>query len=106
MAPGRPIGERPSAIEVAERALELIAKLSERIELIESQLGGNEDGGPPAPGPNLLPLKAAAQLTDFSATGLRKRISKAKRNREAPWWIWRISRLLVDLDRCPVRRKV
>jgi hypothetical protein len=106
MAPGRPIGERPSAIELAEPALELISKLAERIELIESRLRANEDGAPPVPGPNLRPLKSAAPLIGFSPSGLRKRMHKAERNREAPWWIWRISMLLVDLDRCPVRRKV
>jgi hypothetical protein len=102
-APAR-IGERPTMREDLDRALALIAALTERIAVIEAARDVDEqlDGAAPAAlPPSCVPIKAAARTVGYSESGLRKCIDRAKITGERPWWHYRRGRLLIDLDHCP-----
>jgi hypothetical protein len=107
-----PIGQRPSAIEVAERALSenatlrgIIATLVTRIEALERKVDGaeGEDARSPArPSlPDWLPFPEAVKVTRFSASGLRRRI---KHHDAGPrWWQWFAGKLFVHIPTAPRR---
>lgn len=108
----RPVGERPSAIEIAQQALaesvaqrRVIAELVARLEALE-RVGADEDGPAPQQLPsNWRPIKRAALAAGYAGeSGIRAAIERAKRNGAKPWWCHRGSRIWVDLDRCPRRR--
>jgi hypothetical protein len=102
----RPVGSRPSAFELAERALAetavlrgVVVELLKRLEALE----GGEDGAAPKPlGSNWQPIKKAAVAAGYaSESGLRAAMKRAQRNGEPPWWRLRGTRIYVDTDRCP-----
>jgi hypothetical protein len=82
----RPIGERPSAYEIAREALTIAQALAERLEAVESKLGGSEDGQAPEPlPPSFLPIGEAAVAAGFaSESGLRAAIKRAQRAGDPP----------------------
>jgi hypothetical protein len=98
----RPLGEDPTAREVAEQALaenaalrEVVAKLIARVEVLEKADDIDEDGPAPRPlPPNWKPLKRAAELSGYSPSALRK--LKSPR-----WWKYDGGRVWVDTEVCP-----
>jgi hypothetical protein len=109
---GRPVGQRLSAIEVAERALAenmalrgMIGELVGRLEVLEAKAAGTdgEDARSPArPSPlEWLPFPEAVKVTGFSASGLRRRI---KHHSNGPrWWRWYAGKLFVHIPTAPRR---
>jgi hypothetical protein len=93
---------------MAERVLQLEHRLAEalaRIAGLEEARDADDqvDGPAPAALPSSwVPLKAACAVAGFSPSGLRKRIAT---HQDGPrWWMYRGSRLLIDVATCP--RKV
>jgi hypothetical protein len=82
----RPVGERPSAFEIAQKALEENAALRAafttmvaRIEILERHAGGAGDDGhalPPLDPDRWKPIKEAAAILGYSQSGLRKFIRR------------------------------
>jgi hypothetical protein len=92
-------GSQPTA-ERLDRALELIAALTGRIEVLEAKAGDGEDGErPPALPPSWAPLKRAASITGYSSSMLRKLNDGGR----ASWWQYRAGRIWIDLSHCPRR---
>jgi hypothetical protein len=109
MTATRTVGSRPSAFELAERALAetavlrgVVIELGKRIETLEGARVG-EDGATPKPlGPNWAPIKKAAITAGYAGeSGLRAAIKRAQRNGEPAWWCLRGPRTYIDTDRCP-----
>jgi hypothetical protein len=96
------LGTTPTLREDLDRALDLIAVLTERIAVLESARDVDDaiDGTAPEPLPaSWVPIKAAAPQVGYSEAGLRKAI---KRHAGGPrWWRYLCGRLFVDVDRCP-----
>lgn len=105
MTTARQFGGAPTTAERLDRALELIAALSLRIEALEEKVADadGEDGPAPKPLPsNWRPIRQAAAAAGYAGeSSIRKAIERAKRDGERPWWCYRGSRTWVDLDRCP-----
>jgi hypothetical protein len=100
-APQR-LGERPTLREDLDRALDLIAALTERVAVLESARDVDEqiDGAAPAAlPPSWKPLKQAAAETGYSASGLRK-------IRAPQWWKYVAGRVWVDTATCPRKASV
>jgi hypothetical protein len=97
------LGTVPSLREDLDRALALIAALTERIEVLESarDVDDQVDGPTPTPlPPNWKPIKAAAALVGYSESALRK----ASKGGRAVWWQARGCRIWINTDLCPRRR--
>lgn len=96
----RRLGTTPTMREDLDRALGLIAALTERIATLEAR--GDADDAVDGPGPqplppNWAPLKQAAAISGFSESGLRKL-------RAPHWWKYVAGRVWVDTAVCPRRR--
>lgn len=103
MTTARQFGSSPTTAERLDRALELIAALSLRIEALEEKAGvEDEDARSPArpSPPEWLPFPAAVKVTGFSASGLRRRI---KHHSGARWWRWYAGKLFVHVPTAPHR---
>lgn len=97
------LGTTPTMREDLDRALALIAALTERIAAIEAKGDADDhlDGPAPQPlPPNWKPIKVASALVGYSESALRK----ASKGGRAVWWQARGCRIWIDTDRCP--RKV
>jgi hypothetical protein len=95
------LGTAPTMREDLDRALALVAALSERVSVLEAarDVDDQVDGPAPAPlPPNWKPIKLAAPIVGYSESGLRKAI---RRHRAARWWRYDRGRLFVDIDHCP-----
>jgi hypothetical protein len=100
-APPR-LGATPTLREDLDRALGLIAALTERIVALEAGRDADDqvDGPAPAPlPPNWVPLKRAVEISGYSASALRK--LKSPR-----WWKYDAGRVRVDVDACPRKAAV
>jgi hypothetical protein len=94
------LGTVPALREDLDRALTLIAALTERIEVLESARDVDDQVDGPAPQPlppNWKPIKAAAAVVGYSESALRK----ASKGGRAVWWQTRGCRIWIDTDRCP-----
>jgi hypothetical protein len=109
----RPVGERPSALEVAQKALDenaalrsVITQLVWRLEALERRAGGDGDDGhasPPLDPAIWKPIKEAAQILGFSQSGLRKHMKRWEAHAGYYWWTYRAGRLFIEVNAAPIR---
>jgi hypothetical protein len=96
------LGTAPTLREDLDRALALIASLTERIAVLEAarDVDDQVDGPTPAPLPaNWVSIKVAAELVGRSESALLKAI---KRHPDGVrWWRYDRGRLFADIDRLP-----
>jgi hypothetical protein len=95
------LGTAPTLREDLDRALDLIAVLTDRIAALEAGRDADDqvDGPAPAALPaSWKPIKLAAPEVGYGESGLRKAI---KRHAGAGWWCYLGGRLFVDTDHCP-----
>jgi hypothetical protein len=95
------LGVTPTMREDLDRALDLIAALTDRVAVLEAARDADDavDGEPPQPLPdNWKPLPEAAKIAGHSWSGLRKKITA---RRDGPWWRRRGNRILVDVTAMP-----
>jgi hypothetical protein len=108
----RRFGEAPTARELVDRLMAVVAEQGEaisalvgRLEVLEAKVAGadGEDARSPArpSPPEWLPLPAAVKVTRFSASGLRRR---TKHHSNGPrWWQWYAGKVFVHVPTAPRR---
>jgi hypothetical protein len=93
----RRLGASPTLREDLDRALALIAALTERVAVLEARGEADDQLDGPAPQPlppSWKPLKQAAAISGYSSSALRKL-------RSPSWWRYDAGRVFIDTATCP-----